>query len=130
MQVETILSYHYTARSNINSSKEWLYEALNSNDDTKDMVDITKYFLYKATGADYGVENYDFSVYDPENFMSLEKQLEGTTNEEKIWFVLRSAGFSEYATAALMGNLSIESNLRTNNLEDAYETRISLKEKK
>lgn len=35
----------------------------------------------------------------------------GNSNEEKIWFYFRNLGYSEVATAAAMGNLSVESGL-------------------
>ena len=33
----------------------------------------------------------------------------GSTLEEKVWFALRGAGFSEIATAGAMGNIEAES---------------------
>ena len=39
-----------------------------------------------------------------------------------IWKTLRSLGFSKIATAALMGNFDAESALKSNNLQDTYES--------
>lgn len=43
---------------------EWLFEILESNDDTKNMVELTKYLLYKATDISFGQDTYDFSEYE------------------------------------------------------------------
>lgn len=63
----TILSQskHKGARKRILEVSSWLFEILESNDSTKsrDMVDLTKYLLYKLTGNSYGVTEYDFSEY-------------------------------------------------------------------
>ena len=40
---------YYTAYNSILSAQEWLFTILEQNDTTKDMVDLTKHLLYKAT---------------------------------------------------------------------------------
>ena len=69
----------------------WLYEILESNEKTADMVDLTKYLLYKATGTDYGVKEYDFNVYEPSDFEEITTGTEGglslsTTKFDKATF--------------------------------------------
>lgn len=59
-----LFNKYYNARSNIISAKEWLFDALESNADTAQMLDLTKYLMYKATGKSYGVTTFDFSVYN------------------------------------------------------------------
>ena len=44
--------------------------------------------------------------------------LVGGSNEQKIWNYFKAKGFNDYATAGLMGNLSCESGLKSNNLQD------------
>lgn len=56
------------AKKNIIEVRSWLFEILDSKDSTKEMIDLTKYLLYKATGKDYGVTEYDFSIYESKNF--------------------------------------------------------------
>lgn len=56
------------AKKYILEVSQWLFEILENNDSTKDMVDLTKYLLYKATGRSFGVTEYDFGPYDPSNF--------------------------------------------------------------
>lgn len=51
------------AKNNILNVKSWLFELLETNDSTKDLLDLTKYLLYKATGIDLGVTEFDFGVY-------------------------------------------------------------------
>ena len=107
----TILIDHYDTRSNILSVPDWLYEILETSEKTVDMIDLTKYLLYKATGVDLGVTEYDFSVFDPKNFTSVSLNIAGGNVQEKVWNALRSAGFSEYATAGVMGNIQADQDL-------------------
>ena len=65
--------YASTARNNISSTTSWLFKALETNERTEGMVDITKYMLYKATGVDYGVTDFDFKIFDPTYFVSTGK---------------------------------------------------------
>ena len=63
---------HQKNASNINSAPEWLFQILEKNDSTKDsMVDLTKYLLYKATGKDYGVKEFNFGIFDADKFNSV-----------------------------------------------------------
>ena len=120
----TVLGKYPKARSNIINAQYWLFEILESNEDTKDMVDLTKYMLYKATGTSFGITEYDNYLYDPKAFMTINEELYGNTDEEKVWYTLRSAGFEEYAVAGLMGNMKIVSNIKSNNVEDSYERKL------
>ena len=56
----------YNVRTNLSnpSTVNWLISILENNEDTNNMVDLTKYLIYKATGHDYGVTSYDFSEYE------------------------------------------------------------------
>lgn len=47
--------------------------------------------------------------------------LYGSTLEAKIWNFLKSRGYSDYATAGIMGNLSAESGFSSKNMQNAYE---------
>ena len=114
---EKVFNAHYNARSSILSATGWLFEALEQNEDTSKMVDLTKYLLYKATGHDYGVTEFDFEAYDPEGFTQVNTGMYGNTPQEKVWFALRNAGFSEYAVAGAMGNIEAESGFRQDAIE-------------
>ena len=111
----TIFNSGVYARSNILTSGDevnWLFEILEANDDTKDLVDLTKFFLYKATNKSYGITEFDFSVFDPANFIKISESADGIvggTVEEKVWVALKNLGVSDAAAAGAMGNLSYES---------------------
>ena len=64
---------HVTARKNITSVPEWLFEIVEENG--KPDLDLVKYLLYKATGKDYGVTEYDFSQYDASKFKDIGSDL-------------------------------------------------------
>lgn len=59
------------AKNGILSAEEWLFEMLEQNDSTKEMVDLTKYLLYKALDKDYGVTDYDFNALYRKNLTSV-----------------------------------------------------------
>lgn len=46
----------------------WLFDILEGNPDTVNMVELTKFLLYKVTGNSYGPTEYDFSEFETENF--------------------------------------------------------------
>lgn len=47
-------------------------------------------------------------------------------SEQTIWARLRAAGMTEAGVAGLMGNMSAESSMRENNLQDAYESSFGM----
>lgn len=63
--------YRY-AKDYIVDSTGVLFEILEKNPDTVNMVDLMKYLLYKVTGVSYGVTDYDFSAYDAVSFETAE----------------------------------------------------------
>lgn len=109
----TLYRKHRKFGGNIESAAEWLFEILEKSDDTVDMVELTKYLLYKANGHNYGVEEYDFSVYDPENFKSLNDQYGGVSNIDgipgQIYDFLLAKGVPPVGAAAILGNIEGES---------------------
>lgn len=50
----------------------------------------------------------------------------GSSNEEKIWNFLKSKGLNDNGCAGLLGNLSCESSLKPNNLQDTYNRSIGM----
>ncbi len=86
----------------------WLCEILEENEDTTDMVDLTKALIQKALHPDEDID-FDFSIFSPENFNNVDGGIYGNTVEEKVWFSLRAAGFSEEAVAGAMGSIFAES---------------------
>lgn len=59
----TLYRKHRKFANNIESAPEWLFEILEKGKNTVDMVDLTKYLLYKANGHNYGVTEFDFSIF-------------------------------------------------------------------
>lgn len=55
---EKVFNSHYNARSNILSAIGWLYDALEQNEDTANMVDITKYLIGRAKGNPENEEEF------------------------------------------------------------------------
>ncbi len=107
------------AMRNINGVESWLFTIIENNSDTTNMLELTKYMLYCALGTDFGVKSFDFDNLYP----TLEVgDLYGDTIEEQIWFALLDAGYSKEAAAGVLGNLKQESGIRTNNLQNSYES--------
>lgn len=97
-------------KSSILSADQWLFEIIEENDYIANNLDLIKYLLYKATNIDYGVTEFDFSDFYPGSMNSLSGDwTEANSLAEKLWLALRSAGFSEIATAGALGNLDYES---------------------
>lgn len=46
----------------------WFFEILEENEKTSNMVDLTKYLIYKATSDDYGVVEFDFNTFNLDSF--------------------------------------------------------------
>ncbi len=69
--------------------------------------------MYKATGIDYGVTEFDFSTFDPKNFKKLGQEFGGVSNIEgipgQIYDFLLSKGVPPVGAAAIIGNINGES---------------------
>lgn len=115
---------HRNAKKNIQEISSWLFELLEKNDATRDMVDLTKYLLYKATGQDYGFTEYDFSVYGDSIFSGVTGGIYGNSVQEKVWYALKNLGYSDVAVAGVMGNIQHESGFKTNNIQNSYESEL------
>ena len=107
----TIYLASHSARQAVKDLDSWLFEYLEMNDDTKEMVDSTKYLLYVASGKDYGKVDFDFEEFTTpsSSFKSSTTNVANGDVKEKVWFTLRNEGYSEIAVAGVMGNISQES---------------------
>lgn len=72
-------SSNEVGRRNILSAVDWLYEIIENNPSTKDYIDLTKYLLYKATQGNIGKSDYDFSIYKPSEFTSVQNNNNSVT---------------------------------------------------
>lgn len=95
-----------------------LFELLEASENTQGLVNIFKYLAYLYTGTDYGVSIDDLQSIFTLNIVT---GVYGGTVEEKIWYTLKQAGFSDEAVAGVMGNIYAESGFKTNNLEGTFE---------
>ena len=87
--------------------------------------------LYNAVfgeGSDSSTSDDTRSDASPEVDPNIDPygNLTGSSNEEKIWTYLRSKGYSKQGTAAIMGSLVNESGLKSNNLQNTYNTKFGL----
>lgn len=58
------------AKYNLLDITDWLFQLIEANENTVDMLDLTKYLLYKVTGIDYGVTTLDFNLFTTSNSIS------------------------------------------------------------
>lgn len=103
-------------------TRRWLYEILENQETTADMVDLTKYLLYKVTeNKNYEVTNYDFSIYDPANFVELnsgaKSNLGGIQGQIADFFLEK--GMSLEGIAAILGNIEEDSNFNASLEKDS-----------
>lgn len=94
------------------SNVNWLESILLANEDTKGMIDLTKYLIYQATGNENFNTKFNFNVYNTSSFNNI-GTIYGETVQEKVWFALIDAGYSEYAAAGALGNIEEESGFNT-----------------
>lgn len=107
-QDEIFIRLYKKHNMNVRLRQGYLLQIIEMNEETTHMTDITKYLLFRTENKDYGVLTFDTSEYDLESFSSTIK-IEGSDVKEKLWNALTSAGFTEKAAAAAMGNIEIES---------------------
>ena len=91
---------------------KWFFSAIEKNEDTEGYIDLLKYLLYKATGDDYGVTEYDMSTAKfkiKQSDMKNTGTIRGDTVQAKVWFALKNLGFSDEQVAGVMGNIHHES---------------------
>ena len=104
---------------------DMMFELMDANLDNEFLCQVFKYILYKMSGHDFGVTELEGSLFDLNSFTNVSR-IYGNTIVEKIWFALLDAGISKEAAAGVLANLEAESNLRTNNLEDSYESKLGM----
>lgn len=86
----------------------WLCEILEENEDTAEMIDLTKALIQKAIDPNAEID-FDFSIFSPENFNNANGGIYGDTIQDKVWFSLKALGYSDEAVAGAMGNIDCES---------------------
>ena len=89
-------------------TSDYLFAIIENNERTANMLDLTKYLIYKATNVLYGVGSFDFEEYSLSSF-SQTSGLYGGTTQEKVWWAVIDAGYSKEAAAGVLGNIEAES---------------------
>lgn len=96
--------------NNLLTAQDLLYELLESNTNTTNLVDIVKYLIGIYEGRiEPGSSGIDFSIYEPSRFRTSSSTYYGGTIQEKVWFALKDLGYSDIAIAGAMGNIDYES---------------------
>lgn len=93
------------------SGAEMFFKTLQQSSITEKWEPIMRYILYVYTGKDYGVTDFDTGMFATNLNGVLGKY--GTTVEEKVWFALKDAGYSEVVIAGIMGNIYQESHFKS-----------------
>ncbi len=99
-----------------NLKPDWLFQVLSTNERTANMVDLTKYLIYKATGDSYGITEFNFSEFDLNKFSNA-GGVYGRTIQEKVWFAILKEGYSKEAAAGVLGNIEAESGFNAGVIE-------------
>lgn len=105
---------------NLISGSGMFFQQLQKDPDCQNLENIMRYILYKYTGKDYGVTEFDFSVYDAKEFITIRTGMYGSSCEEKVWWALIDAGYSKISAAGAMGNLCVESGFESNRVQGDY----------
>lgn len=110
--IELIKSYP-KVENNLTTAPSNLLYLLQQSETTQYHEEVMRYIIYKLTGVDYGITVYP-SCWDAFGTFG---GLYGNSIEEKVWFALRDAGYSEYAVAGAMGNIYAESGFNPSVIE-------------
>lgn len=84
------------------------YRILEKNEKTANLLDLTKYLIYKSTSTSWGVIEYSFEEFNISSFESV-GGIYGGSIQEKVWFALKDLGYSSISVAGAMGNIDLES---------------------
>lgn len=59
-------------------TSDYLFSIIENNEKTANLLDLTKYLIYKATNVPWGVLEFDFSEYDPNKFSKINSGVFGS----------------------------------------------------
>lgn len=97
-------------------TSDYLFAIIENNEKTANLLDLTKYLIYKATNVLYGVGEFDFEEYSLSSFTQM-SGFYGGTIQEKVWWAVISAGYSKEAAAGVLGNIEAESGFSADLIE-------------
>lgn len=111
------------AKHHLLGASSWLFDLLEKNDTTAEMVDLTKYLFYCATkNPKYWDpdEEFDFSIFDPDNFASNSGGTSGIDGlPGQIYDFLLQKGVPAVGAAAILGNIQQESSFNSSVVNSA-----------
>lgn len=99
-----------------------MYELLESSPNTQGLVDVMINIMNKYKTGSSSAINWNFSIYNLNDVTNII----GNTLEEKLWCNLLNQGLSEYAVAAIMGNIYGDPNFNESKLGDTSSENIGL----
>lgn len=112
MQVEGITNKYvdlYVEKDmNQRMQEYWFFGLVENNENTANLLDLTKYLMFLASHTNYGVTEFGFEENFGNTFSSV-SGIYGDTIQEKVWWALIDAGYSKEATAGVLGNIQAES---------------------
>ena len=107
---EPFATIYNGSRAKSNTQANWLFQFMGENDRTANMVELTKYLLYKATGVNYGVTNFEDIDFTSGGYGFFEGGTSGLSgNAGIIYDFFLEKGLPAKAVAAIMGNFEQES---------------------
>lgn len=121
--INLIQSYP-NVKNNFVTAPSKIFYLLQQSEKTQKLEKIMRYVIYKLNDVDYGITDADLQYIFNDDFNLSTNGIMGGTLEEKIWFAVCAAGYSEYQAAGVLANLWAESGIRTNNMENSYEAKL------
>lgn len=100
---------YVNAKNQIFNCVDWLFELLENNPDTVNMIDLTKYLFNKVLGRDKFDTNFSFSEYANNSFSNVGSLNFSGTIQQKVWFALKALNYTDEQVAGAMGNIDYES---------------------
>lgn len=98
-----IINANKEIKSKLTQTPEMFIELLTLSDSTSDMVDLMKYLIYKATGKDLGVTEFDFTEFDLTKFnqvgnggVNILQDYLSSWENSSLWHYLRDDGKYTY----------------------------------
>lgn len=99
------------------NADEMLFDVLEFSEHTQSYSSVMKYILYRYTGTDYGVTDFDDLMQLMGLGTTTVSGFYGSSVQEKVWWALLDAGYSKIAAAAVLGNIQWESGFDPTKIE-------------
>lgn len=107
---EPFVTIYNGSRAKGNTQEDWLLEFMGENDRIANMVEVTKYLLYKATDVDYGVTEFtDINFTKGTVGINTGERSGLAGNQGIVYDFLLIKGVPAKSAAALMGSFQQES---------------------